>query len=265
MTAEETVRRAASIELRVGVPLVLEADHRAAVERHFAAATAANPKLWNGPFFLFEEADFDGETFRATARPTDYATFLEWRGRGFPGEIHTHIFPVPALTTADRRLLVGVMGRHTANAGLAYPPSGSFDHLDVAGERLDPVANMMRELAEEVGLDVHDFRPEAGYTVLTSGRRRLALVKRWRSPLTAAELAGAIAAHLGREHDPELGGFDFVDFTARYDASRTVGYVNTLLGLLEASEEDGAGGGIAEVDGRLSSPESRSRDRRRIS
>jgi 8-oxo-dGTP pyrophosphatase MutT (NUDIX family) len=192
-------------------------------------------KLWNGPFFLFEAAGFDGGAFRALARPTDYATFLEWRGRGFPGDHHTHIFPVPALTTADRRLLVGVMGRSTANAGLAYPPSGSFDHLDVVGERLDPVANMVRELAEEVGIDAADFAPDPGFTVIASGPRRLALVKRWRTPLPAADLAAAIDDHLGRESDPELSGFDFVAFDARLDPARTAGYVNPLLALLEAS------------------------------
>ncbi len=231
----ETGRRARRIYLRIGPPLDLTPEHRAAVERHFAAMTAVNPKLWNGPFFLFETAGFDGDGFRATARPTDYATFLEWRGRGFPGDLHTHIFPVPALTTADGRLLVGVMGRSTANAGLAYPPSGSFDHLDVVGEWLDPVANMVRELAEEVGIDAAEFTPDPGFTVIASGPRRLALVKRWRTPLRAADLAAAIAAHLGSESDPELGGFDFVAFDARLDPARTVGYVNPLLALLEAS------------------------------
>ncbi|MDK9695472.1 MAG: hypothetical protein OEL76_03690 [Siculibacillus sp.] len=230
-----TGRTVARIELPVGAPLELDATGREAVAANFAAMTAVNPKLWNGPFFLFEDAGFDGEVFRATARPTDYATFLEWRGRGFPGEVHAHIFPVPALTTADRRLLVGVMGRSTANAGLAYPPSGSFDHLDVSDDELDPVANMVRELAEEVGIDADEFAPDPGFTVLASGRRRLALVKRWRTARTTADLAAAIADHLGREHDPELGGFDFVGFDERLEASRTVGYVNTLLGLLAAS------------------------------
>jgi hypothetical protein len=225
----------ADIELDVGAPLVLEPARREAVTAHFAAMTSANPKLWNGPFFLFEDTRFDGDRFRATARPTDYATFLEWRGRGFPGDVHTHIFPVPAVTTADERLLVGVMGRSTANAGLAYPPSGSFDHLDVAGTRLDPVANMLRELGEEVGIDGRAFAPDPGFTVIASGPRRLALIKRWRTTRRSTELAAAIADHLGREHDPELGGFDFVAFDRRLEPGRTVGYVNTLLGLLEAS------------------------------
>ena len=241
------------IELTVGTRLDLDAERRAAVDRAFAARRAANPGLWNGPFFLFEDVALAGDHFTATARPTDYATFLDWRGRGFPGEIHTHIFPVPAVTTSDDRLLVGVMGAATANAGLAYPPSGSFDDADVVAGRLDPVANMGRELSEEAGIDIAGLRPDPGFVVLSSGPRRLALVKRWRSPLGAAELASAIADHLGRERDPELAGFDFVAFERRLAPARTVGYVNTLLGLLEASARSGGSGGIAGAAAALSS------------
>ncbi len=228
----ETGRPVDRIELEVGDPLVLDAARQAVVDARFAEVKARNPALWNGPFFLFEAARIEGDAFRATARPTDYATFLAWRAEGFPGTLHSHVFPVPAVTTVDRRLLVGVMGGSTANAGLAYPPSGSFDHEDVDGDRLDPVANMVRELGEEVGIDAGDLAADPGFTVLASGRRRLALVKRWRSPRRAADLAASIEAHLGRETDPELGGFDFVGFDHRFAATKTVGYVNTLLGLL---------------------------------
>jgi len=55
------------IELPVGAPLELDAPRREAVAANFAAMTAVNPKLWNGPFFLFEDVGFDGEVFRATA------------------------------------------------------------------------------------------------------------------------------------------------------------------------------------------------------
>jgi 8-oxo-dGTP pyrophosphatase MutT (NUDIX family) len=230
-------RRVERIELEIGAPLVTEAARRAAILDHFAGVVARNPKLWNGAFFLFEDVGITGDAFVARARPTDFATFLLWRAEGFPSVGHTHVFPVPAVTTADDRLLVGVMGRSTANPGLAYPPSGSFDDDDRVGGRLDPVANMMRELGEEAGIDTADLAPEAGFTVIASGPRRLALVKRWRSAATSRELAAAIAGHLGRESEPELGGFDFVPFDRRLEPTETVPYVNTLLSLLA----DGSG------------------------
>ena len=229
-------RRVDRVDLVVGAPIEHAADHAAAVAAHFAAERAANPKLWNGPFFLFEDVRVDADAFRATARPTDYATFLHWRAEGYPGPVRTHVFPVPAVTTLDHRLLVGVMGPATSNPGLAYPPSGSFDHHDVVGDRLDPVANMVRELAEEAGIDAALLAPEPGFTVLSSGHGRLALVKRWRSPRAAADLAAAVARHIGAEADPELGGFEVVPFSRRFDPAKTVPYVDTLLTLLAATE-----------------------------
>lgn len=225
-------RRVGQIELEIGAPLATEPTRRATILDHFAGVTAQNPKLWNGSFFLFEDIRIADDSFVARARPTDFATFLLWRAEGFPANGHTHVFPVAAVTTADDRLLVGVMGRATANAGLVYPPSGSFDDDDRVGGRLDPVANMLRELGEEAGIDVADLTPEAGFTVIASGHRRLALVKRWRSAATSHELAREIAGHLGRESDPELRGFDFVPFERRLEPAETVPYVNTLLGLL---------------------------------
>lgn len=229
-------RRVARVDLTFGAPIEHSADHAAAVAAHFAAEGARNPKLWNGPFFLFEDVRIEDGAFRATARPTDYATFLHWRAQGYPGHTRTHVFPVPAVTTLDARLLVGVMGPATSNPGLAYPPSGSFDHHDVTGDRLDPVANMVRELAEEAGIDAAALTPEPGFTVLSSGHGRLALVKRWRSSLAAADLAAVVARHIGAEADPELGGFDLVPFSRRFDPAKTVPYVDALLTLLEAVE-----------------------------
>ena len=225
------------VDLPVGAPLAVEPADRAAIDRHFARLHTDNPALWNGSFFLFEEARVTDAGFSAVARPTDYATFLHWRARGFPDEGRLHVFPVPAVTTADRRLLVGVMGRTTTNAGLSYPPSGSFDGDDVvAGPRLDPVANMVRELGEEVGVDAAGLDPEPGFLVLGSGPGRLALVKRWRTAATSDELSAAIADHIGAEAEPELGGFAFLPFDRRLAPEATVPYVNTLLGLLEAAD-----------------------------
>lgn len=235
IATDQPVHRLDRIDLQVGAPIVADAATQAAIEAHFAAVHAANPSLWNGAFFLFEETRFEGGAFTAQARPTDYATFLHWRSQGFPGETRTHVFPVPAVTTADRRLLVGVMGRATSNPGLSYPPSGSFDPSDlIAGPRLDPVANMVRELAEEAGLDATAFAADPGFVAIGSGRRRIALVRRWRTEATAAELGAAIAAHLDAERDPELGGFDFPTFDRRFAPDATVPYVNTLLALLAA-------------------------------
>jgi 8-oxo-dGTP pyrophosphatase MutT (NUDIX family) len=216
-------------------PLVLSAVERAAIEAGFDAARTTNPALWNGAFYLFDAVDTAVEgCFAARARATDFATFLHWRAAAEPDPRFTHVFPVAAVTTADDRLLVGVMGPATANPGRIYPPAGSFDPTDATAGRLDPVANMVRELKEEVGLDIAAFPADPGYTVYASGPRRFALVKRWRAPGPSADYAASIATHVAEDPEQELAGFRFLDFDEQPAAAITVGYVGPLLADLAA-------------------------------
>ncbi|TBW35384.1 NUDIX hydrolase [Siculibacillus lacustris] len=219
----------AAVDLTVdAVPLSATDAERAAVAAHFAAATAANPKIWNGPFYLFERAGpVTAAGFSAHARRTDFATFLHWRAA--PDARFTHIFPVAAVTTADDRLLVGVMGAATANPGKIYPPSGSFDPDDETDGRLDPVANMVRELAEEVGLDVAGLTPDPGFVLYPAGPCRIAIVRRFRAPAPSAAYAPAIAAHVAADPHQELAAFRFLGFDERIAPTATVGYVDALL------------------------------------
>ncbi len=225
-----------AIEIAVGGPLILDAAREAAVRDHWAAATEANPTLWNGSAFLFEGTTVAGGVFSATARPTDYATLLHALRRGFDRADLLHVFPVPAVTTADGALLVGRQGATTANAGLAYPPSGSFDADDRVGDRIDPVANMARELAEEVGLALADFVADPGWWMIPSGPSRLALVKRLRSTLPAAALAERIAAIDHDDPHGEIERIAFLPFEAPLAGEKTVPYVPRLLALLSAED-----------------------------
>ncbi len=208
-------------------------DHIEEVAKDWAARSAANPALWNGPIFLFEHVAADPvHGFSAVARATDFATFLHWRDRSDPGTRFAHVFPVAAVTTCDDRLLLGIMGSRTANPGRAYPPSGSFDDDDRIDGRLDAETNIQRELREEVGIDVEDLAAEGPWWVIPSGPRRLALVRRYRSPSSAARLETDIARHLATEGDGELSAIRLVPFDRTLPAEETVPYVNPLLTLL---------------------------------
>lgn len=224
--------RLVGIDIAVATPLALDADERGAVEAHWRAAVADNPSLWNGSAFLFEEATIRDGVFSAVARPTDFATLLHRLRVGLPRRATAHVFPVAAVTSRDRRLLVGRQAGGSANAGLRYPPSGSFDADDVVGGRLDPVVNMRRELAEEVGLDLDAFEADPHWWALPSGPGRVALVRRHRSPLDAATLLSRLTTG-GDPHD-ELDRVDFVEIDAPLALADTVPYVPLLIGLLAA-------------------------------
>lgn len=210
-------------------PLVLDEARRAAVDAHWRGAVASNPAMWNGDFFLFEDVRLTDGRLAARARATDFATFLHWRAEAPAQPGFHHIFPVAAVTSADDRLLLGVMSSKTANPGRVYPPSGSFDRGDLVGDRLDPLANIVRELREEVGLDAGDLVADPHYLVMPSGPARLAVIRRHRSPLSADRLEALIAAHLAVDTEEELAGVRFVPFDVDLAGIPIVPYVSTLL------------------------------------
>ncbi len=225
--------RFASVDLGVtDEPLELEASERDAVAAHWRAAQAANPALWNGSAFLFDRVEARGATLSARARPTDFATLLHVLRGGLAERGFRHLFPVAAVTSRDGRLLVGRQSATTANAGLSYPPSGSFDHEDRRDGRLDPIANMHREVFEEVGFRLAACAADDGWWVLPSGAGRLALVKRHRFPLDAAALTAAIEVR-----DGELDRLRMVAFDDPLALEASVPYVPRLLALLAADGE----------------------------
>jgi 8-oxo-dGTP pyrophosphatase MutT (NUDIX family) len=226
--------RVSTVDLAVGAPLAPTPAERAVVEADFARRLSANPTLWNGPFYLFDAVAVADDALRARARPTDFATFMLWRAAAEPDPRFAHMFPVPAVTTADGRLLVGLMGPQTANPGRVYPPSGSFDPLDEVDGRLDPVANMLREVMEEVGLDIADLPADPGFTLHSNGPHRLAIVRRFRAPVTSAEWSAAIAAHVAEDPHQELAGFRFLAFDERLPDGIAAPYVAPLLADLAA-------------------------------
>lgn len=228
----------AEVDLRIRPePHVFDPGDRARIEAGWAAVSARNPRLWNGPFFLFDWADFrraeGGYRFVGEGASTDFASFLAWRDRTPLDPRFSHVFPVGAVVTADDRLMIGRMGAHTANPGRLYPPSGSFEPSDlmIDGDtaRLDPVANMVREIAEEVGLDARSWPLDPGWLIVESGPRRHAVVRVIRAPDTAADLAARAEAFIARDAEPELDGVLFPRIGDRVDPVLSVPYVNRLL------------------------------------
>lgn len=219
-------------------PLVVREDQGEAIAANWREHRTANPRLFNGSAFLFDPPSVDSRgALAATGALTDYATFLYWRR--FRDEMpHHHLFPVGAIVTADARLLVGRMSVHTANPGRIYPPAGSFDHDDIVTHadgsmRLDPLANIAREIGEEIGLSIDVVEPQDGWLMMASTPRAHALVKILRARETAAELRPRIEQHIAEDPAEELARVDFVRFETRFPEGVASGYVNELLAYLD--------------------------------
>lgn len=183
-------------------PHPYELRNAAAIDGHWLREKASNPALWDGRAILFSRLALSGRRLEGTGHEGRFATFLHWRREAGRNDMR-HAFANPVLVTADNALVAVEMGAHTANAGLVYFPSGSFDGGDVVGARLDVDANMRREIAEETGIALAGLPREPGYRLLDLPRG-LAIVTRILLPWDAAETRARIEAFVAAEAEPEI-------------------------------------------------------------
>lgn len=196
---DQDIRRLETLRLALSdAPLRFERENRPEIEAYWAAAIAANPRLWNGPSFMFEDVRIEGGVLTGTGHRTDFATFLHWRDNGRPADA-VHITGTSLPVTRDGALFAIRMAAHTANPGAIYFPAGSFDAADVVDGMFEVTRNIARELAEETGLGFHEADAEAGLTAVFD-RGAIHITRR-----NLLEADFAACAEILRRHQAETG------------------------------------------------------------
>jgi 8-oxo-dGTP pyrophosphatase MutT (NUDIX family) len=188
----------------------------AEIAAHFAACQVKTPSVWNGRVLLLGQWTLADRAMRGTYFETDFASFMAWRDWGFPDQSVANCFAMGAIRTADGAYLLGVMGRHTVNAGKIYFPAGTPDLDDITGDAVDLAGNIAREVLEETGLTGADLNVEPGWSAVLAGPR-IALMQTLQARLPAAELRERVLAHLAQEQKPELADVRIVRRRADFD------------------------------------------------
>jgi 8-oxo-dGTP pyrophosphatase MutT (NUDIX family) len=189
---------------------------RPEIDAHWAKLIARTPAMFNGRVLVMHRRALHGTSFSGAYLDTDYASFLAWRDFGYPDDAVTNCFAMGALTSREGHYLLGIMGPHTANAGMIYFPAGTPDLDDIVGGKVDLSRNVLRELLEETGLVTGDVEVEPNWTMVALPPR-IAFMRRLRSDLPSAELKARIEQNLTRQDKPELAGVHVV--TGRPDLS----------------------------------------------
>ena len=186
------------------------------IESHFAARRQTTPQLWNGRVLLMRDLAIADGALRGMYFEAGFADFMAWRDWNFPDPAIVNCFSMGALRASDGAHLLGVMSRHTANAGRIYFPAGTPDLSDVRGDTVDLLGNVMREIAEETGLTAADFSVTPGWHAVVDGAR-VALMRRIDVPHPAVEVRARMRRHLASEVQPELSDIRIVRSNADFD------------------------------------------------
>ena len=182
---------------------------RAEISAHFAGKQREKPQLWNGRILLGRNPVFTGSSFTASYFEADFAAFLAWRDWGFPDKSVFNGFGMGALRSNDGAFVLGEMGRHTANAGRIYFPSGTPDLDDISGGAVDISGSVEREVAEETGLTAADYRAGAHWDCVVSGAA-VAMIRILNVDSSGEALRERIEANLARQQQPELSAIHLV-------------------------------------------------------
>jgi 8-oxo-dGTP pyrophosphatase MutT (NUDIX family) len=179
-------------------------SHARQIEAHWRSLSARKPALFNGRVLLQHQGAADGRVFRAAYGAVDYAAFLAWRDFGHPTGGVRNGFSMAALQAADGAFLLGVMGEHTANAGMIYFAAGTPDLDDVTDAGIvDLAGSVIRELVEETGLQPHEIEVGEGWTAIIDPVR-VAFMRPVSVAWSAQEARSIMLARMAREAVPEL-------------------------------------------------------------
>ena len=197
------------------------------IAENWARRLAERPGLFDGPVLLACGVTLDDGACEARFFETTYARFIAFRDAGSPAGPVANAFAAVVPRTRDGAVLLGEMGRHTANAGQIYFPCGTPDRDDVRGERVDLAGSAARELHEETGLRVPEGAPEAW--LLLRGEGQLAFLRPVAFPEAADALRARMDAHRSREAEPELARIVVARTLRDLDPARMPGFVRAYL------------------------------------
>lgn len=206
MAEEAFVEPISSIDLRLDAyEWAFTSERRTEIELHWKSLRETRPGLWNGDVVLARDVRTDAGRLTGRCFATDFASFVAWSDWKWPDTDVVDCWGAALILSRDGALIYGRMAASTLNAGQVYPPSGGVDMQDVAGDgRIDIEGSLLRELAEETGLNAQ----EARYGPLWSARAgcQLCLARELRFDENAATLARRIENFNAQLDEPELAG-----------------------------------------------------------
>ncbi|NGO50061.1 hypothetical protein [Allomesorhizobium camelthorni] len=185
-------------------PHPFETVNAAAIEENWRAETRANPSLFDGTVVLLSRLAYEGGRFEGRCHAVRYATFMHWR-RERANTAAGHVFAHAMLVSRDNALVAIRMAANTVNAGRVYFAAGSFEPVDFADGAADVDFNMIREVAEETGLDISSIPRGERYYALSTERGTV-LFRRYFLDENADEVSRRIETFVAGEPDAEISG-----------------------------------------------------------
>jgi 8-oxo-dGTP pyrophosphatase MutT (NUDIX family) len=203
--------------------------NNAEIEAFWQAAKAEQPKMFDGPVFVFADIRVEDDTCRAICFETRFSRLLYAKRTGFPDPHMVNGFAMGALRASDGAFLLGVMGPHTANRGQIYFPAGTPDPSDRRDDgTLDLLGSIKRELAEETGLQPREYELGKGWVLVRDGGR-LAFLRPVRVDGAGHEVRARMLGRMRQMKEQELSDVYLAHGEGDIDEGRMPRFIQAFL------------------------------------
>lgn len=218
---------------RVDYSWPYERDNAVAIRRHWNARLRQTPSMYDGRVLLANrveiKTDGAGSSLQMDVFETSFSAFLVWRETGWPDRSVFNCFSMPAVRSSDGGFLVGEMTSDHSVAGALYFPCGTPDPSDLDhDEGVDLLGSLMRELAEETGLDANRGALQPHWTIVVDGQR-IACIRTIDWPEAAAPLVAEARGRIAAQKRPELANVHIFTTRSVLSDPRLPPYMTTFL------------------------------------
>jgi len=166
------------------------------------------PSLYDGTVLLARGIDIRVDEARRRTLAVEFfeapfSRLLAWKILEQPDWGVLNCFSTPALRAEDGAFLAGEMGADHSQSGEIYFPCGTPDRGDIDQHHVDLTACLIRELAEETGIQVGEQHLCPAWRIVLS-KRQVACLRTVNLPGTAQQLIELVARHIRSQSKPEL-------------------------------------------------------------
>lgn len=137
--------------------VVLPSDIQDKIDTYWKELLKSGKTYKRGEVFTVTKKEELEDHIEVLVEKTDYAHYLYCQNVDILGDYGVHIIHTAALVdTSDGKTILGVMADHTSRAGIYQLCGGGIDNDDLRGDIFDFDHNIIKELEEELGIDIED-------------------------------------------------------------------------------------------------------------
>lgn len=126
-------------------------------ELYWDSQIKKNPSLRNGEVFTITDIIQTTEELEVSVAKTDYKHYLYTLNHPDCTDPCKVIYTCASVITSDQHIAIGRMNKTTSTPGRLQFTGGGLDESDLVGTMFDLEKNIIKELKEELGLDIHSL------------------------------------------------------------------------------------------------------------